>query len=638
MFKNYFKTAWRNLIKDKQFSLLNLLGLSTGLACILLIWLWVSDELSVDKFNDSQLYEVMKTDPTADGNVITFPSTPGLLAKKMSEQLPEIQYATAVRPEYETGILTVDDKRIKASSEFVDKNFFKVFSYPLIDGNANAFASQKYGVLLSDKTALKLFNTTKNLVGKTVAWNKGEFNGSYIIAGVFQSPPANATDQFDLLFNYEEYAEKEAQDIAFWGSNGHFTYVLLKPGTDANAFNKKIKDFTKEQIKRAYPDAKDLLSYEGDIFLQKYSDRYLYGNYVNGAVSGGRIEYVKLFSIIAVFILIIACINFMNLATAKASGRMKEVGIKKVVGASRGSLILQYIGEAMLMAFASLLLALLFTELLLPAFRTIAGKDISLQLNTNLIVSALAITIVTGLIAGSYPALYLSRFKPVSILKGKLLTSAGENWVRKGLVVFQFTISVVLIVSVLVVYQQMQLIQTTNLGYNKDNLLTFSNDGDLKKNLAPFLAEIRKLPGVINASSQNGNFLGVTSHGGSGVDWEGKDPNLGIEYYGNDVGYDFFETMGLKIVEGRPFSKEYADTSSVIFNETAIKAMGLKNPIGKKVSLWSNKKVIIGVVKDYHFKSLYDKISPAFLVCNQNFLRSKRLPASMGKQFIEHIC
>jgi len=270
------------------------------------------------------------------------------------------------------------------------------------------------------------------------------------------------------------------------------------------------------------------------------------------------------------------------------------------------------------MAFASLIIALLLTELLLPAFREITGKDISLSLNTNLIVSAISITIITGLIGGSYPALYLSHFKPVSILKGKLTTSSGESRIRKGLVVFQFTISVVLIVSVIVVYQQMKLIQTTNLGYNKDNVIRFSNDGNLKNNSSPFLAEIKKLRGVVNATTESGDFFGQTSHGGSGIDWDGKDPNLGIEYYGNDAGDNFFETMGLHIAEGRPFSKEFADSSSVIFNETAIKAMGLKNPVGKTVSLWGKKKQIVGVVKDYHFKSLYDKVSPSFLVYNPN--------------------
>jgi ABC-type antimicrobial peptide transport system permease subunit len=623
MFKNYLKIAWRNLIKDRQFSLLNLLGLSTGLACALLIYLWVSDELSVDKFNanDSQLYQVMKTAPDADGGISTYPSTPGLLGQSMQNELPEVQYATVVRPEEfdeSAGIISIDNKRFKAGSEYVDENFFKVFSYIILDGNATGFASDLYGVLLSDKMALKLFGTTQNVTGKTVEWNRGAFTGSYVVSGVFQSPPSNATDQSDLLFNYKLYASKEAKDLAFWGSNNQYTYLLLKKGTDVTAFNKKIKDFTKEKIKQFYPDDKGLLHWEGDIFVQKYSERYLHNNYVNGTVSGGRIEYVKLFSIIAIFILVIACINFMNLSTAKASRRMKEVGIKKVVGASKGSLILQYIGESIAMAFASLAIALLLVELLLPAFREITGKDLRLQLNANLVVSAVFITIITGLIAGSYPALYLSNFRPVSILKGRFVTSSGESRIRKGLVVFQFTISVVLIVSVLVIYQQMKLIQTTNLGFNKSNVIRFSNDGNLKNNVTPFLAEIKKLPGVMNATTENGDFFGQASHGGSGIDWDGKDPNLGIEYYGNDVGDNFFETMDLHIVEGRPFSRAFSDSSSVIFNEAAIKAMGLKNPIDKTVSLWGEKKQIVGVVKDYHFKSLYDRISPSFLVYNPN--------------------
>ncbi len=623
MVKNYFKTAWRNLIKDKQFSFLNLLGLSTGLACVLLIFLWVKDELSVDKFNvnDNDLYQVMKTSPNADGTVTTYPSTQGLLGQSMQNELSEVQYATVVRAETSdeaSGIISTSNKRFKASSEFVDQNFFKVFSYRIIDGNINGFASNKYGVLLSDKMALRLFKTTQNITGKTIEWSRGEFTGSYIVSGVFQSPPENATDQFDLIFNYQMLLQsKEAKYIADWGSNSEHTYLLLKKGTDVNAFNKKIKDFTKEKIKQFYPGDKGMLHWEGDIFVQKYSDRYLHGNYVNGKISGGRIEYVKLFSIIAIFILVIACINFMNLSTAKASRRMKEVGIKKVVGASKGSLILQYIGESILMAFASLIIALLLVELLLPAFREITGKDISLHFNINLIGAAISIALITGLIAGSYPAFYLSGFKPVSILKGKLITSSGESWIRKGLVVFQFTISVGLIVSVLVVYQQMKLIQTTNLGYNKDNILTFSNDGDIKNNLTPFFTEIKKLPGVINVTSESGDFFGRANHSGSGIDWEGKDPNLGIEYYGTKVSANFFETMNLPIVDGREFRGD-ADTSSVIFNQSAIAAMGLKNPVGKMVSLWGHRKQIVGVVKDYHFKSLYEKVGPSFIEYQPN--------------------
>ncbi len=624
MFKNYLKIAWRNLVKDRQFTFLNLMGLSIGLACSFLIYLWVHDELSIDKFNsnDKRLYQVIKTAPNADGTISTYETTQGLLARSMAEDLPEIEYAVSVRKQGGMGILSADDKHIKASWEFVDRDFFNVFSYDLIHGNKSTALSDKYGVLLSDKLALKLFNTTENIIGKSVNWDHdGEFNGSYTIAAIFKAPPSSASDQFDILFTYPLYIEKELGtmgDVSYWGSNMAFTYLVLKKGIEANLFNNKIRDYTKAKIK-ALANANDLLKWEGDLLIQRYSDKYLYNHYENGVQAGGRIEYVKLFSVIAIFILVIACINFMNLATAKASRRVKEVGIKKVVGASRRSLIIQYMGESILMAFSSLLVAIALVAVFLPAFKEITGKDLSLQLNANLIFSTLAITLITGIIAGSYPALYLSGFRPALVLKGKVNTSAGESWIRKGLVVFQFTVSVILIVSVLVVYRQMKLIQTTNLGYNKDNIIHFTNEGKLKDNLSTFISEIKNIPGVVNASDASGDFLGHASHSGGGINWEGKNPNLGIEYYGVGVDYDFIETMGLQMADGRPFSKAFgSDSSKVIFNESAIAAMGIKNPIGKTVSLWGHKKEIIGVVKDYHFESLYKKIGPAFLECFQN--------------------
>ena len=627
---NYFKVAWRNFKNDKQFSLLNLLGLSSGLACALLIYLWVSDELSIDKFNakDDRLYQVMKHIPDGTGALVTQTYTQGLLAKSMANQLPEVELAACVKKERDPGILSFADKRIKVKIEFADPSFLAVFSYPLTQGDKTNPLTDISGILLSDQTALKLFNTT-NIVGKTIKLDlkdeEIDFTNVYTIRGVFNSPPSNASDQFDILLPFALYAGKYAGtngDITNWASNMVSTYVVLKKGSDIGAFNKKIEYFTQEKLKLIYTDKKELeylLQWEGTLSAQKYSERYLYNHYSNGVIAGGRIEYVKLFSLIAVFVLIIACINFMNLSTAKASKRIKEVGIKKVVGATRSSLIFQYISESILMAFASLLLSLFIVELLLPAFRTITGKEISLHLTPDIMLSAVIITTLTGLVSGSYPALYLSHFKPTSVLKGKFSPSSGESWIRRGLVVFQFTISVILIVSVLIVYQQMKLIQTTNLGFNKSNVIRFPNDGNLKnKNISPFLAEVKKLPGVINATTESGDFFGQESHGGGGINWEGKDPNLGIEYYGNDVGDDFFETMNLQMAQGRPFSKAFADSSSVIFNETAIKAMGLKNPIGKMVSLWGDKKQIVGIVKDYHFKSLYDKIGPSFLVHEPN--------------------
>jgi len=624
MFQNSLKIAWRNLLKDRQFSFLNLLGLSTGLACVLLIWFWVADERSIDKFNanDSRLYEVLKKGTDGTGAVRVGKNTQGMLAESMAAGLPEVEYAVAVKKDNNASVLSFGDKHFKVTHRFAGKNFFRVFSYPLIDGKS-ANVEGVRNVFISDKLAMKIFNSTA-ITGKTINWDyKGEtdFSGVYSIAGVYTSPPANASDQFDLLLPFDLYAEKNAGgrgDVTFWGSNMAATYIVLKKGTDISAFDKKIVDFSIDKVKSLYPANKEMLQYEGKLFTRKYSDAYLHNNFVDGKLSGGRIEYVKLFSVVAIFILLIACINFMNLSTAKASGRFKEIGIRKVVGASRRSLVLQYFTESLLMAFASLLVALLMVQLLFPAFRAITGKNIQLPFTAGLFASIAGIAIVTGIVAGSYPALYLSTFKPVLILKGKTSTGPGASFVRKALVVFQFAVSVILIASVLVVYQQMKLIQTTSLGYNKDNIVQFANDGNLLSHQAAFLTSARKLPGVLHASGMGGNLLGQAGHSGGGISWPGKDPNLHIEYYGNAAGYDFFETMNLQVVEGRTFSPAFNDSTSVIFNQSAIAAMGIKQPIGMTVDLWGQKKQIIGVVKDYHFESMYKKIGPSFIEFSNN--------------------
>lgn len=626
MFKNYFKIAWRNLVKNKQFTILNLLGLSCGLACTLLIYIWVNDELHVDKFNekDARLYEVLKRNTDGTGTVQVSKNTQGLLADAMVSELPEVEYAVNVKKDGNKSILTFGDKHLKVTHRFAGKDFFNVFSYPLVNGNNNSIAGVS-DIFISDQLALKLFNTT-NVSGQTVSWeyesNNINYSNTYTVSGVYKAPPGNATDQFDMLVPFNVYAQKNAGgmgDVTFWGSNMASTYIILKNGTDINAFNKKIQDFTKTKIRSLYAGKSDIDKWEGNLFARRYSDVYLYNNYVNGIQSGGRIEYVKLFSVIAIFILIIGCINFMNLSTAKAARRIKEVGIKKVMGASRNSLLLQYIGESMLMAFAALIISVVLVLLLLPAFREITGKDIGLHFSMGTITVIIGITIITGFIAGSYPALYLSAFKPVLILKGKLSNPVAESWIRKGLVVFQFAISSMLIIAVVIVYQQMKLIQTTNLGYNKDNIIHFPNGGGIKNNLLPFLTDLKKIPGVTHASDANGDFLGKAGHSGGGIDWDGKDPNLAIEYYGIESDYDFIEMMGIQMHEGRPFSRNLSsDSTGVIFNEAAIAAMGLKNPVGKTVSLWGKKEQIIGIAKDFHFESLYKKVGPAFITFSKN--------------------
>jgi putative ABC transport system permease protein len=638
MIPNFFKSSWRSLTKDRQFTLLNVIGLATGLACTLLIYLWVSDERSVDRFNekDSRIYEAMRNSPNGDGTISTWNVSPGLMAASMAKDFPEVAYAVASRNEG-TGIVSYLDSTItgagssgkyeRARMQLVGEDFFRIFSYPILEGDKRNPLSDPSDAMISDKLALQLFNTTKAVVGRRIEWGGAGPKGSYTVAGVFKAPPANATDQFDLLLPYALYVKKEAEDVANWGSNGVVTYLLLKEGTDIHQFNAKIKDYASSRAK-----------WEGDLFLQKYSDRYLYNRYENGVQVGGRIEYVRLFSIIAIFILIIACINFMNLSTARASGRVKEVGVRKVIGARRGSLVLQFMGESVLMAFLSLLLAMLLVSLFLPVFRGITGKELHLVADTGLILTAGCLTLVTGLVAGSYPALYLSGFRPVAVLKGNqgyrrlrtrkergtklrrssIASSLGETLIRKGLVVFQFTVSVSLIITVLIVYRQMNLIQTTNLGYNRDHVLHFSTEGKQPGGENAFLTEVRSIPGVVGASGMDGDMTGGYSQGGDNIDWKGKYPNQDVEFEGLDMDYGMIEMLGMQMKEGRPFSRAFgSDTSSVIFNEAAIAAMGLKDPIGQYVTVWRHKMQIIGVVRDFHFESLYKKIPPFFFRCQQ---------------------
>jgi putative ABC transport system permease protein len=621
MTNNFFKSIRRRLMRDRQSTLLNLIGLASGLACAFMIYLWVSDERSVDKFNekDSRLYLVIKNSPNDDGTVFTSEHTQGLLASSMIGAFSEVEDAVSVRIEKDLGVISYGDKMIKAKPQFADKDFFNLFSYRLLAGNKAAPLANPSGVLISDRLAKTLFNTTDNIIGKTIIWDHNdEFNGSYVISGVYEAPPANATDQFDLLFSYALFTAKESGgmgDISYWGSNSIHTYLLLKKGTDIRQFNGKIKDFTRKKIQALFGNG-EMLKYEGSIFLQRYSDRYLYNRFANGQQDGGRIEYVQLFTVIGLFILLIASINFMNLSTARATTRMKEVGIRKVIGANRLSLLGQYLGESVLMAALSLAVALLLVRLLLPAFNQLTGKDTGLHFTPGFILALVSITGITGILAGSYPAWYLSGFKPILVLKGKLSNTTGESWVRKGLVVFQFTISVVLIVSVLVVYKQLDLIQTRNLGYNKDNILHFASEGKLAQELPAFLAEAKNLPGVIGASTMDGNMTGSYSQGGGGIGWEGKTPETGVQFEGLDMDYGMMGMLGLQMKEGRAFSTQFpSDSNAIIFNETAIAAMKLRHPIGQTVTTWGKKKTIIGVVKDFQFHSMYKKVTPFFLRC-----------------------
>ena len=611
MFKNHFRLVWRNLLKDRQFTFLNLAGLATGLACSLMIWLWIKDELGMDKYNehDGQLYQVMQN-MGHDQGIETIEHTPGLLANALAAEMPEVAYAATVVPASwfsSKGIVAVGDgdKRIKARGQFISKDYFKLFSCRFVEGDKDKLLTDKRFIAISDELAMKLFNTTKGITGKMVTWSQNEFNGPYVINGVFEKNAPNTSDRFDLLFNFELFVEKRPGMLS-WGNSDPNTYVLLKEGTDVDRFNTRIRDFIESKEKK--PSKRTL-------FARKFSDKYLYGQYTNGVQSGGRIAYVKLFAVIAVFILLIACINFMNLSTARASRRVKEVGIKKVVGAGRATLILQYLGESVFMSFLSLLLALVLMVVLLPAFNTLTGKELDLHFTSEVMFSILSITLVTGLVAGCYPALYVSGFRPVAVLKGKLKTSVGELWVRKGLVAGQFALSVMAIVAVLVISRQISYIQSRDLGYSRDNVIDFAipldEDSASLSNAISFVHELKGIPGVLSASSYYHNLTG--DHGSIGdFQWPGKDPANSIDFANLEVGYGFLETMGVQIREGRNFSNDERAFKEIIFNEDAIRKMGLKDPVGKTIRFWGRERQIVGVARDFNFESLYQSIKPCF--------------------------
>lgn len=600
MLRHSIKMAFRSFRRHKGSFAINVLGLAIGLACALIIFLWVNDELKMDQFhaNSDRLYRVLEHQEYKEGIMTTW-STPGLLAQTLAEEIPEVEYgATMMWPMKQT--LTVDDNNIKVTGYHAGEDFFRMFSFDLFSGDPENVLREPSAMAISRSTAEKLFGTAENAIGKTIEYEHSKF---YKVTGVFEDVSKYSSIDFDIVTSYAEYLQ-ENEWLRSWDSNSPPTIVMLKSGSDAEAVNKKIANFVKDRSENS----------NVTLFLKPFSESYLYSRYENGKLTGGRIEYVRLFSIIAIFILVIACINFMNLSTARGSRRAKEVGVKKTFGVERSSLISQYLTESVLMAFIALVLALLLVMIALPKFNLLTDKQIGLSPSPILLGSFALITLITGLMAGSYPALYLSGFKPVKVLKGEIKSTLGELWARRGLVVFQFTLSIILIISVLTVYQQIKFVMSKNLGYDKDQLVHFQIDGKLEESTDAFLTEAKRLPGVENISTIAHDLVGQQNNT-SGLKWEGKNPDDRILFENVQVNYDLLETIGVELTAGRFFSRDFgSDTTKIVFNESAIKIMGFEDdPIGKVITLWDEYQLeIIGVVKDFHFKSLHDPISPLF--------------------------
>jgi putative ABC transport system permease protein len=622
MLRHNLLISYRNFLRFKSSFFINLIGLSTGLACVLLIFIWVNDELKMDQFHEygDRLYQMMEN-VDQGGGVITRESTSGPTADALVAEFPEVEMAVTSTLNWSgQSVLTADDQDVKAKGIYASSAFFKMFSFSFIHGDRNQVLTDKRSIVISESLAKRLYGAADDVVGKMVAL---EHNKQFQISGVMADLPAYSSAQFEYVLSFEGFRD-ENEWVRNWFNTAPQTHILFRAGTDVAAFNKKIFDLvrTKTEGKANHRSP----------FVREYRKAYLHNRYENGILVGGRIEYVRMFSIIAGFILLIACINFMNLSTARASRRLKEVGVKKAIGARKSTLVGQYLSESILMAFISLGVALLLVVLMLPKFNLITEKHLTLTFDPLFISVLLGIVLFTGLVAGSYPALYLSKFNPAVVLKGKLTGLIGEAWARKGLVMFQFTLSIMLIVSVLVVYKQINFIQTRSLGYDKDNVMIIFSEGKVNESAETFLQEVQKIDGVAGASSTGHDMTG--HNGGTyGIEWEGKDPNDRTEFERVSVNYDFIELMGIEMKEGRTFSKDFGDEGSkIIFNEAGIKFMGMKDPIGKKVKLWDNDVEIIGVAKDFNFESFHEVVKPLFFFLNIKNCRNMMVRIEKGKE------
>ncbi|HEV3325210.1 MAG TPA: ABC transporter permease [Puia sp.] len=629
MFTNYLKTAFRSLLKNKGFTALNVLGLTLGIATCLLIVFYVLDELSYDRYNEKadRIYRI-NNEIKFGGNENVYAASPAPAALAMKNDFPEVEQVVRLQ-----GAGRI---RVKKGSQYIQENhavyadssLFAVFTLPLIEGDAaNALMAPK-SVVITEQTAKKYFNRT-DVVGQTLLINDNE---PYKITGVIKDLPVESHFRFDFFFAISDLS---ASREAAWLSNNFITYVVLKPGSDPARLEAKFPGFLRKYMG---PQLQDVLhlTYEGfekggnyyHFSLFPLTKIHLQSNSVDDLAPNGNIEYIYIFSAIALFILLIACINFMNLSTARSANRAREVGVRKVLGSPRKFLVAQFLTESVLVTLGGAGLAVILAWALLPLFNTLSGKEltISYYLISRLLPILLVFVVIIGGLAGSYPAFFLSAFQPIDVLKGKLASGFKGGRLRSTLVVFQFAISFFLITSTLVVYQQIQYIQSRDLGYNRDHVLIVQNTGTLGSQAHAFKQEVKQLPGVENATltgelptAENGNWTSLFED-------RGLDQRRAVHSQLWSVDEDYLGTLGMKIKSGRNFSKEMpTDSSAVIVNEAAAKMLSFANPLNQSLYAPADnllKKIntyhIIGVIKDFNFQSLRKNVTPMALTLDED--------------------
>ena len=598
MFKNYFKTAWRSILRSKGFSFINISGLAIGMASAILIFLWIQNEISYDRFhtNLNKLYEVWGND-VYNGEIQSETATPEIMAPVLKNDVPEIDKVSRISWG-EDYLLSINDKKLKAHGNLVDPDFLTMFSYPLLQGNVHTVLSDAYSIVLTEKLAKNIFGND-DAIGKVIKVDNDE---NYKVTGVLKNLPNNTQFNFDYLMSYEHKSMKGYID-SDWTDVSIRTFVMLKPHTSFDAANAKIKNVI---VQHSGNRAKTTE------FLYPVSRLRLYSDFKNGKPVGGLIERVQIFSLIALLILLIACINFMNLSTASSEKRAKEVGVRKVIGAGKKSLIGQFLAESIFITFISGALATIIVQLCLPAFNQLVQKQ--LFINYTSIYSwlaALCFILFTGILAGSYPAFFLSAFKPIAVLKGTFKKINASVSPRKVLVVLQFTFAIALIICTMIIEQQIKYAQQRETGYNKKNLGYVFIQGDINKNYE-LIKNALLSSGVATSISKTQAPLTQNWSSGISMNWQGKDPNTKIQINRYTEDGDLVKTAGMTLVEGRDIDlKNFpSDSTACLISEAAVKAMGFKNPIGQIIFDDPVNWHVVGVIKDFILESPYQSIKP----------------------------
>ena len=628
MFSNYLKTTLRNLWKNKGYTFLNIFGLAIGITCAALIFLWIEDEVNYNDYfsNKENLYKI-KDHQTYDGTTFTFDATPGPLAAGIKNEIPGIK-RTARTTWGDQALVSLGEKNIYQQGLFVDSSFLSMFQLEFTKGNAENSFSQLHSIVISEKMADKFFNST-DVLGKTL---KLDNNHDYVIGGVFKDLPENVSFAFTWLAPFKIFESKNDW-LARWGNNGVVTYVQTEPNANISTINKKLYN---------YLDTKaEGLNAKFEIY--NMGRWRLYDSFENGKELPGRIKYVNLFSLIAWIILIIACINFMNLATARSEQRAREVGVRKVLGAGKGELIGQFIGESLMMSFISALLAVGIIFITLPAFNSLVQKHVFLNLlNPSHSGGLILIALICGLIAGSYPAFYLSSFKPVAVLKGLKIKNGGSaNFIRKGLVVVQFSISIILIISTILIYQQINHVKDRDLGYKRNNLIYMTAQGKIKQNFNVIKDNLIAAGVAENASLSNNQVLNLGSNTGD-FSWPGKDPQKQILITVEGVSPEYVSTMGMHIRAGRDFYPGLkADSGNVIINQAMAKLINKKteNVVGTVISNSGEQRTVVGIIDDFIYNDMYSPGAPLLMyvdTTNVNYLTVRikegtKLPEAISK-------